>query len=226
MHSPGYALVLESLRRAPRKGQGSAGAVITEQAYLALDTLQRRALRESEARLACRQGCTHCCYQLVPSSSAEAQLAANHIVKRWAPTQMDRLAKRLQTVRHTMSQLAREPGMAERYAVRQIACPLLDLREGKCLIYEVRPIACRMRYSTDAEACREARLEGSALVGAKVTVPSLTAVGVVVRKAHREVLAEEVLHDPDRPAPRTWDHITFVPQLLRELLRLRRILHK
>lgn len=118
---------------------------------------QRHQLLEAFLRVAEKQHkpscntCTksHCCYQAVTVSMFEAVLLADWIQQneRWdilsnlqqqADAQTESLSK---YGKYTPNNVIEIQGtMASEWFARQIPCPFLD--NGKCLVYNIRPIAC------------------------------------------------------------------------------------
>ena len=96
----------------------------------------------------CQKGCAWCCHQLV-------------IVTNWEDGE-----RILEVVRQVMTeeefaefdQRVREQAAAiesmghERAEARAWTCPLL--KNDECRVYEVRPVACRTVFSSDASCCQ------------------------------------------------------------------------
>src|SRR4051794_30791246 len=80
-------------------------------------------------RIQCRPGCTDCCYHVFAISELEADRIASAIEKLNPET------------RTALMTRARE--YLSRRLIRgdRVACPALD--NGRCSIYEVRPLLCR-----------------------------------------------------------------------------------
>lgn len=87
----------------------------------------------------CGSGCSHCCRQAVFISSAEAKLISDFTGK---PTTLERNT-------FLDAQYAKDA------QDRRVDTPCSFLVEGQCSIYEVRPVACRIHFSTsdDREDC-------------------------------------------------------------------------
>lgn len=109
--------------------------------------------RAPAGSVACRAGCDHCCRQSVGLTPLELFAIVAHL----ATTRSD---SQLAALRAHVSLLAkRASGLSSRERVAQdLPCPLLD--EGKCSIYEVRPLSCRGMNSLDAGICQEKLREG------------------------------------------------------------------
>ncbi len=94
--------------------------------------------------LACRKGCSYCCYSWVSATAPELFLVARTIGGRSSSAILSREAV-----------LARAAalegiGIADRFG-RKLACPLLV--GDSCGAYGVRPTVCRQVTSTDLAAC-------------------------------------------------------------------------
>lgn len=76
---------------------------------------------------ACRHGCSHCCNIAVTLTTTEAELIGRHIkVKPTIPTYRPDII-----------------GNQKTYS--GVPCPFLA--KGKCSVYEVRPLACRVHFN-------------------------------------------------------------------------------
>jgi Fe-S-cluster containining protein len=102
--------------------------------------------RAPEGAVACRAGCDHCCYQSVGVTPPEALAIRDHLQKTRSATELAAVAA------HVGERHARTRGLTsnERFSP-DYPCPFL--REGRCSIYEVRPLACRGMNSLDAGEC-------------------------------------------------------------------------
>ena len=106
-------------------------------------------------QLGCKSGCAWCCYQPVEVTIPEAILVAAQLTAASDP----RRAKMFDA-----ADSGANPGGRERRAAR--ACPLLV--DGKCSVYDDRPLMCRSIFATDGEQCRRSYV--AALSGGE-TVP-------------------------------------------------------
>lgn len=103
---------------------------------------------------ACKTGCSHCCYQ--PVSVHPYDLVA--LVKAIDALPPGRRRPALAGLRKLTSvplgqRLARGFAKANR-------CPLLG-RDGRCQVYEGRPLSCRFYLSLSEEACRKKLADNS-----------------------------------------------------------------
>jgi len=105
-----------------------------------------RARVEDEAPLACRAGCDACCFQHVAILPIEAIAIAAALDRDRdeGPGLRARLAG-TDAKTHDLDAPSRRRA--------RIPCAFLGA-EGRCEIYEIRPIRCRGLHSRDAELCR------------------------------------------------------------------------
>jgi Fe-S-cluster containining protein len=89
--------------------------------------------------LACGNGCSWCCHLHVDAKAPEIFLIADYVkdILAPAPEEIDALKQRLTTVAARTEGL--DPG---RRALAKIPCALLV--DGRCSVYKVRPLACRV----------------------------------------------------------------------------------
>jgi Fe-S-cluster containining protein len=120
----------------------------------------------------CQRGCDACCHQLVMTTVAEADAAAEAI-RAWPSADRawldGRLTEWLDTTADLRDRLQAESDgdiealvedLAAEYWQRRVACPFLH--EGACRLYESRPLICRHHFSlSDPALCAEA--EGEAI---------------------------------------------------------------
>jgi len=104
--------------------------------------------RAPEGSVACRSGCDHCCHQSVGVTPPEALVIFEHLRNRLTEAELaavvDRIAKLHARTRGLSS--------AQRFSP-DLPCPLLE--EGRCSVYEVRPLSCRGMNSLDAKECAD-----------------------------------------------------------------------
>jgi len=111
------------------------------------DQTNLRLIAETRTTLACHEGCSTCCTLRVDVFAHEVLLIAHHIRARFSPEQLSELQARL--ARHAERVLPLTPFQ---HATQNVVCPLL--RDGRCSVYEVRPLSCRRHHSTDYAACQ------------------------------------------------------------------------
>lgn len=106
---------------------------------------------EDEPPLACGRGCASCCTLRVTASAPEVLLVARFL----RAVQPALLQRGIDLVGRLRAADARTAGLdeAQRVQLRQ-PCPFIA--QGVCVIYQVRPLACRGHASHDRQACAEA----------------------------------------------------------------------
>jgi Fe-S-cluster containining protein len=119
----------------------------------ALESSQRRhdariAAAPDVGTLACRAGCTWCCYFTVDVRAAEVFRILDFVEQSFTP---DERARVYAEVRANSGAL-RKLGEGER-VTRNVKCPFLN--EGRCTVYETRPQSCRNYHATDVAGCRQ-----------------------------------------------------------------------
>jgi len=90
--------------------------------------------------VACRRGCSHCCYQRVTVTAPEAFFIAAHI-----RTDKQKVA-RVKDTHQCTNGMSHEERLAA-----HIPCPMLV--DSICSIHAIRPTGCRCAVSLDVEAC-------------------------------------------------------------------------
>ena len=119
--------------------------------YRSAESTFRIIHQEGEAQFgrprACKQGCSHCCYQPVIAAPLEIVHMADVAEKTLTSKQLGDLVNRLSeynSLRHE-----------DRKASELAACPML-INES-CSLYEARPITCRAHHSYDLSECIQLR---------------------------------------------------------------------
>ncbi len=98
-------------------------------------------------RPACTAGCASCCYQTVDVATIEAIHIAERIRRR----------DDAEELQHRVAKRVRE--RARRGPDASIPCAFLEA-DGRCGIYELRPMVCRGYNSADREDCERNRASG------------------------------------------------------------------
>lgn len=100
----------------------------------------------SAPKLGCKDGCAFCCYQSVEVTIPEAILVAASLADPTDP--------RRNTVVETARTLKGLSDQKRRRTSR--ACPLLV--DGKCSVYDDRPLMCRGLFAAESAHCRAAHI--------------------------------------------------------------------
>jgi len=124
---------------------------VAARAHAALDEEAARALaRPGAIRPACSAGCSYCCHVHVDATVPEVLAIVEHLERTRSPEALGALRERLAQHAARVGQLDDEA----RWAAK-IPCALLG-DDGRCGIYEARPLRCRAFHSCAVEPCREA----------------------------------------------------------------------
>lgn len=117
------------------------------QFYTRLDDAIAAASVAATTPLACKNGCSYCCYFKVEVSAAEVLAIRTHVLNTFGSSEIKR------TVEAARRNLQETKGMSrlEHLATNQ-ACPFL--RDGSCSVYAVRPAKCRSFHASDVDNCK------------------------------------------------------------------------
>jgi Fe-S-cluster containining protein len=119
----------------------------------ALESSQRRhdariAAAPDVGMLACRAGCTWCCYFTVDVRAAEVFRLLDFVERSFTPEEKARVYAEVRA----NSVALRNLGEGER-VTRNVKCPFLN--EGRCTTYAARPQSCRNYHATNVAGCRQ-----------------------------------------------------------------------
>jgi Fe-S-cluster containining protein len=106
---------------------------------------------EGQPPLACHKGCATCCTLRVTATAPEVLMVARYI-RATAGALRERGINLAQRVARA-DEVTRGLSERQRMAVKR-QCPFIV--QGCCVIYRVRPLACRGHASFDKQACRQA----------------------------------------------------------------------
>ncbi len=98
--------------------------------------------------LACRAGCTWCCYFTVDVRAAEVFRLLDFVEASFTPEQKARVFAEVRANSLALRTLAE----GER-VTRNLKCPFLT--EGRCSVYAARPQTCRNYHATNVAGCRQ-----------------------------------------------------------------------
>jgi Fe-S-cluster containining protein len=121
--------------------------------FRALENSQQRhdvriAAAADVGTLACRAGCTWCCYFTVDVRAAEVFRILDFVEQSFTPEEKARVYAEVRA----NSAALRKLGEGER-VTRNLKCPFLN--EGRCTVYETRPQSCRNYHATNVAGCRQ-----------------------------------------------------------------------
>jgi Fe-S-cluster containining protein len=96
----------------------------------------------------CTSGCSWCCNQLIiVTCAADGEVILKTAKKRLSKKEFKAFKRVVREQAKAINELPHEEAECLRWP-----CPLL--KDGKCLVYDVRPVACRAVFSPDKECCR------------------------------------------------------------------------
>ncbi len=102
---------------------------------------------EQNKPIACKKGCNWCCYQPVYLTTNEAYLIHEYMTQSFTESQINKL------VSNARLKLKKTKGLEETEKQKiSHACPFLY--EGSCVVYPVRPMACRVYLSANETSCK------------------------------------------------------------------------
>jgi Fe-S-cluster containining protein len=140
-------------------------SILSKEREAALEDIRERgvvqALEQSQQRhdariaaapdvgtLACRTGCTWCCYFTVDVRAVEVFKVLDFVEGSFTEEEKARVYAEVRANSATLKSLDEDAR-----ATRNIKCPFLY--EGRCSIYPVRPQSCRNYHATDVAGCRQ-----------------------------------------------------------------------
>ncbi|WP_028311168.1 YkgJ family cysteine cluster protein [Derxia gummosa] len=132
-----------------REGPKLVDALLSQ----AFDSFEGNVAIQSEGQptIACHKGCATCCTLRVTATSPEILLIARYM--RMARAALAKMGIDLEQRVIDADKATRGLSEQERVKLRR-RCPFIE--KGACLIYPVRPLACRGHASHDVKACVDA----------------------------------------------------------------------
>jgi len=121
--------------------------------YSKVDETMEKAAKKYNAP--CKSGCYDCCHQLVTMTLAEGVCIIDGIYRSLprGGSLKSVLNPILKESSNQFKLLVEDPGMnVERWFSKKTRCVLLD-SEGRCRVYENRPVACRSHMVTEGSDC-------------------------------------------------------------------------
>jgi len=98
--------------------------------------------------LACKTGCSYCCYLEVKISQPEIDLIVYGLIRDHDRDQL----RQIQQHANAIYRMAQGLTVEDRVAAH-IPCSMLDTHTGLCSVYRYRPLGCRGFNSVDVKAC-------------------------------------------------------------------------
>jgi len=109
---------------------------------------QRIASAPDVGTVACRAGCTWCCYFSVDVRAVEVFAILDFVERHFTVEEKERVYAEVRANSTAFQDL----GESERMR-RNVRCPFLS--DGRCSIYSVRPQACRNYHATNVAGCQK-----------------------------------------------------------------------
>ena len=130
--------VCEELRNTKTASRATKAAALIDQVFDL--TVRKLPLAQRHPALACTEGCTFCCHNVVMATAPEIFLAANALRTGHGQAFAAAVRGRCDAVLSARAAGARPP------------CPLLE--NERCSVYAARPAVCRKHTSFAVSACR------------------------------------------------------------------------
>ena len=111
---------------------------------LLIDAFVQRCTNEN-IPVDCRMGCQWCCYQSVFASTPEIIIVVEYLEKHFSPEAIEQVKERAKEKESRLAQQSPADSLKHSHA-----CPLL--RKGRCMVYSVRPMGCRIYLSASEES--------------------------------------------------------------------------
>ena len=145
-YSDGYKIGMEVVEQGITK-ENIIQAVkkIYQNIDLLIETLLKLAQKENTI-IYCRKGCSWCCHQPVYALTHEVLLLQDHFTNNFSEKEREDLNKLAHEKDKKLSPLKNEALLNSKHP-----CPLL--KDGACIAYEVRPMACRIYLSLNLNSC-------------------------------------------------------------------------
>ena len=119
--------------------------------YSAIDELLAAFLQRASAEgqpVSCKEGCAWCCHQEVFAITHEFLFLNAHVQKHLSEAERDAVLERArEKVKISMNK-----SVEEQLKIRS-ACPFLE--SNSCMVYEARPMACRIYLSASESSCKK-----------------------------------------------------------------------
>jgi Putative zinc- or iron-chelating domain len=121
-------------------------SILVKELYRFCDSLIEGRLNRG-TKLPCRKGCHWCCYLRVRATPLEVLCILDHLQSKLEPGEFTALRQRFTET----DAVTRGMNGIQRIGVKKV-CPFLV--DAECMIYPVRPLACRTFHSLDPLDCR------------------------------------------------------------------------
>lgn len=112
-----------------------------------IDSLLDFALKQG-VTVDCKKGCSWCCHQAVFANSYEVHYLGEFIKKNFSSEEQENILKSAKQKNKKTSTLKEKDVLAYK-------SPCALLKDGACMAYEARPMACRIYLSMNLSSCTE-----------------------------------------------------------------------
>jgi Fe-S-cluster containining protein len=149
-----FTLDLDLVRRILEQERGATqGDIQSAGVFTALRRSQERhdariASAPDVGTLACRAGCTWCCYFTVDLRPVEVFAILDFVEQSFTDTDKARVYAEVRANSAALRDLDEDARIT-----RNVKCPFLS--DGRCTIYAVRPQSCRNYHATNAVGCQQ-----------------------------------------------------------------------
>jgi len=126
---------------------------VAENAAGFADAMWKKYLHPASPPVACKEGCSWCCYQLVPVSVPEVARIVKFIETAMPAARRGELVERL----HLLDKATRGLTSKQRIGIPK---PCAYLSDGRCTVYPVRPMACAEFTSYNVQDCKRGKRIG------------------------------------------------------------------
>ncbi|MFW5960574.1 MAG: YkgJ family cysteine cluster protein [Chitinivibrionales bacterium] len=153
---------MERIRGFSGKRPGTTGFKREYRGFLEqLDSYIQGRLEHEGKEIGCVPGCNECCFHWVTDVfSFETLLIGNEVISMGHVEQVrERLIQDLEVFRRISERSMNEDWILKEFHARRRPCPLLDLY-GRCMIYNLRPVTCRLYFCSAAASHAQSEYSG------------------------------------------------------------------
>ena len=111
-----------------------------------IDSVYELAQQQGQ-RIDCKLGCEFCCHQPVFALDYEMDFLLEYLKEYFDDETMAEISEKARQKEEKLGQLKDKELLNAKHP-----CPLLG--EGACMVYEARPMACRIYLSSDVNTCK------------------------------------------------------------------------